>query len=46
MTRRSGRETFCRLLAEAFEAFSARQAEILGLAVPAGDDTHRQRAVS
>jgi hypothetical protein len=46
MTRRSGRETFCRLLAEAFDAFGARQAEILGLTAPAGDDTRRERAVS
>jgi ArsR family transcriptional regulator, arsenate/arsenite/antimonite-responsive transcriptional repressor len=30
-TRRAGRETFCRLLPEAFEAFAQRQAEILGL---------------
>src|SRR5260221_7700348 len=35
MTRRSGRETFCRLLPEAFNAFGDRQAAILGLAVPA-----------
>ena len=46
MTRRSGRETFCRLLAEAFEAFGARQAEILGLNGPVGDDAKRERAVS
>jgi DNA-binding transcriptional ArsR family regulator len=46
VTRRSGRETFCRLLAEAFDAFSTRQAEILGLVIPAGDDTNRERAVS
>jgi hypothetical protein len=31
MTRRMGRETFCRLLPEAFEAFAARQAAVLGL---------------
>ena len=31
-TRRSGRETFCRLVPEAFEEFAARQAAILGLA--------------
>jgi hypothetical protein len=31
MTRRAGRETFCRLLPEAFQAFAARQAEVLGL---------------
>ncbi|TMF37766.1 MAG: winged helix-turn-helix transcriptional regulator [Chloroflexi bacterium] len=30
-TRRTGRETFCRLLPEAFEAFADRQAEVLGL---------------
>jgi ArsR family transcriptional regulator, arsenate/arsenite/antimonite-responsive transcriptional repressor len=30
-TRRMGRETFCRLLPEAFEAFAARQALVLGL---------------
>jgi DNA-binding transcriptional ArsR family regulator len=30
-TRRIGRETFCRLLPEAFEAFAARQALVLGL---------------
>lgn len=39
-TRRLGRETFCRLLPEAFEAFAARQAAILGL----GGD--RERAAS
>jgi ArsR family transcriptional regulator, arsenate/arsenite/antimonite-responsive transcriptional repressor len=32
MTRRSGRETFCRLLPEAFDRFADRQASILGLA--------------
>ena len=50
MTRRMGRETFCRLLPEAFEAFAARQAAVLGLDVqtaasrpaPAG----RERAAS
>jgi DNA-binding transcriptional ArsR family regulator len=31
MTRRSGRETFCRLIPEAFAAFAAREAAILGL---------------
>ena len=31
MTRRSGRETFCRLLPEAFAAFAGRQAAILGI---------------
>jgi len=40
-TRRSGRETFCRLLPEAFDAFAARQAAVLGLSLPAGDDTVR-----
>ena len=30
-TRRSGRETVCRLVPEAFGAFAARQADILGL---------------
>ncbi|HEY8987589.1 MAG TPA: metalloregulator ArsR/SmtB family transcription factor [Candidatus Limnocylindrales bacterium] len=46
MTRRSGRETFCRLLPEAFQAFVIREAAILGLTVPAGDDTDRERAAS
>jgi DNA-binding transcriptional ArsR family regulator len=46
VTRRSGRETFCRLLREAFDAFGARQAEILGLTVPVGDDTDRATAAS
>ncbi len=49
MTRRAGRETFCRLLAEAFDAFAARQAVVLGLGVPAGNDTDRpdrERAAS
>jgi DNA-binding transcriptional ArsR family regulator len=45
MTRRSGRETFCRLLGEAFDAFASRQAAILGL-TPVGDDTDRERAAS
>ena len=31
-TRRNGRETLCRLLPEAFEAFAARERVILGLA--------------
>jgi DNA-binding transcriptional ArsR family regulator len=31
MTRRIGRETFCRLVPEAFDAFTARQADILGI---------------
>ena len=31
-TRRSGRETFCRLRPEAFDAFASRQADILGIA--------------
>jgi ArsR family transcriptional regulator len=38
-TRRIGRETFCRLRPEAFDAFAARQAEILGIA--AGGDPER-----
>jgi ArsR family transcriptional regulator len=38
-TRRIGRETFCRLRPEAFDAFAARQAEILGIA--AGVDPER-----
>jgi DNA-binding transcriptional ArsR family regulator len=38
-TRRSGRETFCRIRREAFAAFAARQADILGLA--AGVDPER-----
>ena len=33
-TRRAGRETFCRLVPEAFDAFASRQAEILGLTGP------------
>jgi DNA-binding transcriptional ArsR family regulator len=41
-TRRSGRETFCRLRPEAFEEFAARQAAILGIAGAAG----RERAAS
>lgn len=41
-TRRIGRETFCRLRPEAFDAFASRQAEILGIA--AGVDP--ERAVS
>jgi hypothetical protein len=45
MTRRSGRETFCRLLGEAFDSFASRQAAILGL-TPVGDDTDRERAAS
>jgi ArsR family transcriptional regulator len=40
-TRRSGRETFCRLRPEAFEEFAARQAAILGIAGAAG---HEQAA--
>lgn len=46
-TRRAGRETVCRLRPEAFAAFAARQAEVLGLA-PAepGDATPRERAAS
>lgn len=30
-TRRTGRETFCRLIPEAFATFAARQADVLGL---------------
>jgi len=45
-TRRKGRETFCRLLPEAFQAFVIREAAILGLTAPAGDDTDRERAAS
>jgi DNA-binding transcriptional ArsR family regulator len=48
-TRRSGRETLCRLLPEAFDTFAARQAAVLGLAAPAGNDTDRpegERAAS
>jgi ArsR family transcriptional regulator, arsenate/arsenite/antimonite-responsive transcriptional repressor len=37
-TRRSGRETLCRLLPAAFEAFSERQSAILGLAGAAARD--------
>ena len=33
-TRRIGRETFCRLRPEAFDAFAARQADILGISGP------------
>lgn len=32
ITRRIGRETFCRLVPEAFDRFAARQADILGIA--------------
>ena len=31
-TKRSGRETVCRLVPEAFEEFAARQAAVLGIA--------------
>ena len=41
-TRRIGRETFCRLLPEAFEAFAVRQAAVLGLAGAAA----KERAAS
>ena len=41
-TKRIGRETVCRLVPEAFEAFAARQAAVLGLAGAAG----RERAAS
>jgi DNA-binding transcriptional ArsR family regulator len=40
VTRRIGRETFCRLIPEAFDSFAARQADILGIITggPAGPD--------
>jgi ArsR family transcriptional regulator len=41
-TRRSGRETFCRLRPEAFDAFATRQADILGIAAA----VDRERAAS
>ena len=41
-TKRMGRETVCRLVPEAFEAFAARQAAVLGLAGATG----RERAAS
>jgi DNA-binding transcriptional ArsR family regulator len=41
-TKRIGRETVCRLVPEAFEAFAARQAAVLGLAGAAG----REQAAS
>jgi hypothetical protein len=41
-TKRSGRETVCRLVPEAFDAFAARQATVLGLAGAAG----REQAAS
>jgi len=41
-TRRIGRETFCRLRPEAFEAFATRQADILGI----GPAANRGRAAS
>jgi len=37
-TKRSGRETVCRLVPEAFDAFAARQAAVLGLAGAAGPE--------
>jgi DNA-binding transcriptional ArsR family regulator len=40
-TRRIGRETFCRLRPEAFDAFAARQADILGIASPSTPDGGR-----
>ena len=43
-TRRAGRETVCRLRPEAFAAFAARQAEVLGLA--ALDPAAPERAAS
>jgi DNA-binding transcriptional ArsR family regulator len=42
VTRRIGRETFCRLLPEALAQFEARQAAILGIAAA----TNRERAAS
>jgi DNA-binding transcriptional ArsR family regulator len=44
-TRRIGRETFCRLRPEAFDAFATRQADILGIAGPVGTAS-RDRAAS
>ncbi len=38
VTRRMGRETFCRLIPEAFDSFAARQADILGIASAIGRD--------
>jgi ArsR family transcriptional regulator len=38
VTRRIGRETFCRLLPEAFAEFEARQAGILGVAPATGHE--------
>jgi ArsR family transcriptional regulator, arsenate/arsenite/antimonite-responsive transcriptional repressor len=38
-TRRNGRETFCRLLPEAFDRFDERQAAILGLAGASARET-------
>ena len=46
-TRRTGRETICRLVPEAFDAFAARQADILGLPAAAGPArTDAERAAS
>jgi ArsR family transcriptional regulator len=42
-TRRLGRETICRLQPEAFAAFAAREAAVLGLA---GADADPERAAS
>ena len=44
VTRRIGRETFCRLRSEAFAAFAARQADILG--IPSGGGGAPDRAAS
>jgi DNA-binding transcriptional ArsR family regulator len=41
-TRRTGRETICRLRPEAFEEFEARQAAVLGI----GGALQRERAAS
>jgi DNA-binding transcriptional ArsR family regulator len=43
ITRRIGRETFCRLVPEAFDAFAARQADILGIPTAAAA---RDRGIS
>ncbi len=45
MTRRTGRETVCRLIPEAFAAFATRQATVLGLD-GGGGGTERERAAS
>jgi DNA-binding transcriptional ArsR family regulator len=45
-TRRMGRETICRIRPEAFAAFAARQAEILGLADSPADEPGTEQAAS